>query len=885
MADQKVSALIYQQVPEYVREEYPVFISFLEAYYEFLETKQGTQKNDLMAQAKDLRYITDVDESIDDFERNFFESFAYLLPRDVSVDKSFLIKNLLPLYLSKGSENSFKFLFRLLFGQELEIKYPKNDILRVSDGKWQIDNALKVSNEINSIHTGDGTTKTFKLLGQFDANEITVYINGSVTTSFLVRKETKKIVFNSAPANAAKIEVFYPTTLDRNLFVNRLITGETSGTTALVEKVSTKIVNNEFINELYINTKTLDGTFINGENVNLTVYDDVDEIFIPVHLNTVSNLLRINILDGGANYNVGDPVIVNAPIADSIPNATVTRTFKGTINQVIVNDGGAGFQIASRIAAVGFANTEIDFAIATVDTAGTNTVNVFTVFTDVISDVDPANTLLSATDWHFPSNTAGANLTVSVPAATNVNTVIAHAFANSSYTSIGEIRTVTITANNLIVSTTPTLNAEPAILNLAAQTANTAGFSEIKIDTYGSLGKLVIQTGGENYLVGDEIQFINQSMSFGTGASAEVMNVSSIGRIINVDFVPSKITGTANVTSASNVMVHGIGTSFTTDLTVGDEIMISRETRRVVKIASDTSLNVNTSFSQISLGVPVRKWGKDLLGGQGYTQDKLPIANVVTSNGTGAVVVVSAIMGDGEDLTARGTKRPGEIEEITITNPGGGIKVIPQIILTGYGDGTAVANSTLTPSYETYEGRWTTSDGILSSADRKIQGRDYYVDYSYLTSSTVEFAKYKKIFKELIHPAGFRAYGEITKLDVFETSTATLDTIVAPITIKTLSGKVNIANASIIVTGTGTKFNVANTLRTITIGSYIAVNSEIRLVNNIISNTQLTVSSPFTITANGQELVVMNTVYDAIATEVTLEEITAENELSLITQS
>lgn len=885
MADQKVSALIYQQVPEYVREEYPVFISFMEAYYEFLETKQGTQKNDLMAQAKDLRYLTDVDESIDDFEKNFFETFAYLLPRDVSVDKSFLIKNLLPLYLSKGSENSFKFLFRLLFGQELEIKYPKNDILRASDGKWQIDNALKVSNEISSFYTGDGTTKTFKLLGQFNANDLTVYVNGSITTAFLIRKESKKIIFNSAPANGVRVEVFYPTSLDRNLFVNRLILGETTGATALVEKVFTKIVNNEFINELYIDSKTLKGNFINGENVDLTVYDADDDIFINVHLNTVSNLLRINILDGGANYNVGDPVIINTPIADLIPTAIITKTFKGTINQVIVNDGGAGFQIASRIAAVGYSNTELDFAIATVDTAGTNTTNVFTVFTDVISDVDPANTLLSATDWHFPSNTAGANLTVSVPAATNVNTIIAHAFANSSYIAIGEIKTVTITANNLLISTTPTLNAVPAILNVAAQTANTTGFSEIKIDTYGSLGKIVIQNGGAGYVAGDEVQFINQSMSFGTGAAAEVMNVSGIGRITNIDFVPSKITGTANVTSVSNVMVHGIGTSFTTDLTVGDEIMISRETRRVVKIASDTSLNVNTSFSQISLGVPVRKWGKDLLGGQGYTQDKLPTVNVASSNGTGAIVVVSAIMGDGEDLTARGTKRPGEIEEITITNPGSGVKVIPQIILTGFGDGTALANSTLTPSYETYEGRWTTSDSILSSADRKIQGRDYYVDYSYLTSSTVEFAKYKKIFKELIHPAGFRAYGEINKLDVLDTSTATLDTVVAPITIKTLSGKVNIANASIVVTGTGTKFNVANTLRTITIGSYIAVNSEIRVVNNIISNTQLTVSSPFTITANGQELVVMNTVYDAIATEVTLEEITAENELSLITQS
>mgnify|MGYP003350556667 FL=1 len=298
-----------------------------------------------------------------------------------------------------------------------------------------------------------------------------------------------------------------------------------------------------------------------------------------------------------------------------------------------------------------------------------------------------------------------------------------------------------------------------------------------------------------------------------------------------------------------------------------------------------TSLNVNTTFSQISIGVPIRKHGKDLLGGQGYKQEKLPTANVVSSNGSGAVITVSAIMGDGEDLTARGTKRPGEIEEITITNPGSGIKVVPQIILTGLGDGTAVANATLTPSYETYEGRWSSADGILSSADRKLQGRDYYVDYSYVTSSTVEFAKYKKIFKELIHPAGFRAYGEVNRLDVLDADVATLEKLVAPITIKTLSGTVNIANASITVTGTGTKFNVANTLRTITIGSYIAVNSEIRVVNNIISNTELTVSSPFTISANGQELVVMNTVYDAIATEVTLEEITAENELSLITQS
>jgi hypothetical protein len=63
MTDNKVSLLINRQVPEFVREEYPVFISFLEAYYEFLENKQGTQKNDLTTKSKELKYISDVDSS------------------------------------------------------------------------------------------------------------------------------------------------------------------------------------------------------------------------------------------------------------------------------------------------------------------------------------------------------------------------------------------------------------------------------------------------------------------------------------------------------------------------------------------------------------------------------------------------------------------------------------------------------------------------------------------------------------------------------------------------------------------------------------------------------------------------------------------------------
>jgi hypothetical protein len=162
--DLKTSILINRQLPEFVREEYPLFQTFLEAYYEYLEQKQTGEKNDLIAEAKNLRYISDVDYSIDEFEQQFFNTFASLFPKDVAVDKAFLIKHVLPLYLSKGSEKSFKLLFRMLFGQELEVNYPKNNVLRASDGKWLVENIIRITTDIYSEYQSDGTNKEFYLI-------------------------------------------------------------------------------------------------------------------------------------------------------------------------------------------------------------------------------------------------------------------------------------------------------------------------------------------------------------------------------------------------------------------------------------------------------------------------------------------------------------------------------------------------------------------------------------------------------------------------------------------------------------------------------------------------------------------------------------------------
>ena len=70
--DLKTSLLVNRQLPEFIRDEYPKFITFLEAYYEFLEQSGvSATSNNLVTTAKSLRNISDVDDSLEQFQSSF----------------------------------------------------------------------------------------------------------------------------------------------------------------------------------------------------------------------------------------------------------------------------------------------------------------------------------------------------------------------------------------------------------------------------------------------------------------------------------------------------------------------------------------------------------------------------------------------------------------------------------------------------------------------------------------------------------------------------------------------------------------------------------------------------------------------------------------------
>jgi hypothetical protein len=721
-----------------------------------LENKQGSQKNDLTTQLKSLRDISDVDESIDEFETQFLNSFASLIPVDAQVDKAFLLKNILPLYQSKGSENSFKLIFRMLFGEETEVLYPRDNILRASDGKWKIDTTLKVStNDISSFYTGNGTTTEFNLLTDEPRENLQVYVGGVLqTTGFKVFKEYQLLSFDNPVANNSVIEVFY-TTVDKNIFTNRKLIGKTSGATVLVEKAFSTIVKNERVFDLYVDTNSLVGEFEIGEQIETNLF--VNDILVNARLRSISKINDIIIINSGSNYNVGDPVIVLAPGAVRQPRAIISSIYTSTFESVNIIDGGAGFRVNANVTAGGFGAPFVDIKVNSVFTESSNSANSFRIFSDIISDIDPSNTTIGDLDYGLSGTVSG-----------NANTVIAHSFSNTVFSSIGEIIGLQINAVEIDFSSVPILDAEPAsivISNVGSTLSNTT----ISIKSYGSIGKTAIRSGGQGYAVGDELIFTNRPGFFGVGAEAEVREVDANGSITLVKLVPSKITGTANVFT-SNVTVIGTGTLFESELIVGDRIWINDEDKTVVQVISNTSINVNSVFDSSTNGKRIRLYGKNPVGGGNYEQAGLPTITISSVSGTNANVEAVAVMGDGENLQPiLGNNKPGGIETISIVDAGKSLISVPEVILTNYGDGNALAEATLIPSFEQLRGKWTNSDGLISDRNMKLQGLDYYIDYSYVTVSSVQFKKYKNVLKQLLQPAGTKAYAEIVKLDVIIT--------------------------------------------------------------------------------------------------------------------
>jgi len=163
-------------------------------------------------------------------------------------------------------------------------------------------------------------------------------------------------------------------------------------------------------------------------------------------------------------------------------------------------------------------------------------------------------------------------------------------------------------------------------------------------------------------------------------------------------------------------------------------------------------------------------------GGSGFNQLLLPVANVISSTGTGANIGVTAILGSGAVLQTANSSI-GAIERIIITSRGTNYEDA-SVDLTGYGDGNANANASIITGVYVYPGRFLNDDGMLSSYNF-LENRDYYQNFSYVIKIKKDINKYKSAAMALIHPAGMKMFGEYTSVDQLESFEPGSDTAAA----------------------------------------------------------------------------------------------------------
>ena len=190
---------------------------------------------------QDLLNFRDPDKAISNFLTKFRNEFLNTLPEvlDTNVDKRKLIKNIKSVYRAKGTQRGHEVFFRFLFNLDSETIYPREQMLRVSDG-------------------------------QFDTKKILRAIGTVGNTSDLI---------------------------------GRTITGQTSGATASVENVfKFQIAQNE-VSEFILNEDTISGgPFVTGEEIRGTESDENDT-FIKATTTGIPNIISItndgNLLSSG----------------------------------------------------------------------------------------------------------------------------------------------------------------------------------------------------------------------------------------------------------------------------------------------------------------------------------------------------------------------------------------------------------------------------------------------------------------------------------------------------------------------------------------------------------------------------------------------------------
>ena len=251
---------------------------------------EGFRTRGPVAATKELSEFADIDRTLEGLiDDSWKKEFYTHVPKQAATDRRMLLKQMKEVYRSKGGEASYDWLFRAIFAsQEVDYYYPKDDMMRLSDGKWTKDKTVKI------------LTDTANNIGIFEGKEIR---------------------------------------------------GHTSNATAIVEKTITKMVGAVQVTELYL-SKVTKGVNRSGELGYFSKHEKVEsapDANNQTGLGDCTGIIEeVTIEYGGSNYVVGDTVqFIGGGGADA--RAEVVDTVDDILKGFRIVDSGDGYFVGDRL--------------------------------------------------------------------------------------------------------------------------------------------------------------------------------------------------------------------------------------------------------------------------------------------------------------------------------------------------------------------------------------------------------------------------------------------------------------------------------------------------------------------------------------------------------
>jgi len=737
--NQKTSLLIRQQLPEFIRDDsnYANFVSFLEAYYEWLETSQSANTSNTIATStgqgttyasKNLLNYIDVDNTLDEFVNYFINDFLPYIPEDALTDKRKLLKISKEFYQSKGTEKSFKFLFRALYNVEAQTFNTGDVVLRASAGKWIVPKSLRI----------DSTDYTWLL-----------------TSGLRVFGETSKsfCTIDYVAVRGTKIEIFITNTQR----------GFSSGETI-------KVVDNT----------GKDVYFYNEE-----VYIQNQGIEIPLGAVTLSDRIvgsiskiTINPNYKGVYYNPGDPVIAYNGLNPTIANpigflGEVGSVSTGGLTSILVGEPSNGYRVSpdATVTFSGGGGVAAAGQVSLIDDSK------LTFVTQVTS-----NTLGAMANVQLGNSTIAQTYTNFVTTA-NTNSRLLDVLTFKSY-AVGPVAALLITSPGTNYSSTP---------NIGIQSLYTTDYGTDDFSYLGMLKPIQIVNGGVGYGNSNTISIIG---GLGFGAYAN-LSVNAAGSIISANYVYSsgnttqnyplgglgydnQYIPTVNISSTTgtgaNLIIPGImsvgATAAPTTDTIGSVLTIN-----ILNAGEDYISTPNISLKIADVAVKNVSVTYTLTAGDLIYQGTDPIKTYYAYFDSSTKLITASPPSSANDVYQLrtyeyiGSYDPALPLKVNKTVNGNTYYLImtPQTVLTDstgnptsrkiYGDGFARATASFYGGIFTGEGKYLNDDGHISSQGIVLESMDYN-NFTYILSTQRAISSYRDLILNLVHPSGTRLIGK-----------------------------------------------------------------------------------------------------------------------------